>query len=232
VVYIQNHIPVKLRDDLMLNTVEVIWLQVHLPHLKTILVGSCYTPPTANRLYLDNMCEMLDNVCDIDREVYFLGDLNIDWLSSSCPLKKKLQTVTSSCNLVQVISQPTRVVTNSTGMKSSTCIDHIFTNAAEMCFKAVSKSIGCSDHNIIAISRKTKVPKAGPNIVYKRSNNRFCSGSYVEDVNNICWLTVCNEEQPDAALDTFMKLLIPVTNKHTPIKKMTKNFNPRGLMRN
>ena len=35
---IQNHIPVKLRDDLMLNTVEVIWLQDHLPHLKPILV--------------------------------------------------------------------------------------------------------------------------------------------------------------------------------------------------
>ena len=32
---------------------------------------------------------------------------------------------------------------------------------------------------------------------------------------------MCNEEQPDAALDTFMKLLIPVTNKHAPIKKMT-----------
>ena len=34
-VYIQNHIHVKFRDDLMLNTVEVIWLQVH---LKPILV--------------------------------------------------------------------------------------------------------------------------------------------------------------------------------------------------
>jgi hypothetical protein len=32
---------------------------------------------------------------------------------------------------------------------------------------------------------------------------------------------VCNEEQPDTAPDTFIKLLIPVTNKHTPIKKMT-----------
>ena len=32
---------------------------------------------------------------------------------------------------------------------------------------------------------------------------------------------MCNDEQPDAALDTFMKLLIPVTNKHAPIKKMT-----------
>ena len=102
------------------------------------------------------MCEMLDNVCDINREVYFLGDLNIDWLSSSCPLKKNVQTVTSACNPDQVVSQPTRVVTNITGIKSSTCIDKIFTNAAEICFKAVSKSIGCSDHNIIAMSWKTR----------------------------------------------------------------------------
>jgi hypothetical protein len=84
----------------------------------------------------------------IPTEVHFLGDLNIDWLSSRCPLKKKLQTATSACNLVQVISYPTMVVTNSTGMKSATCIDHMFTNAAEMCFKALSKSIVCSHHNI------------------------------------------------------------------------------------
>jgi hypothetical protein len=73
-VYIRNHIPVKLTEDLMLNAVEVIWLQVHLPHLKLILVGSCYIPPSANSQYLDNICEMLDNVCDINRKVYFLGD--------------------------------------------------------------------------------------------------------------------------------------------------------------
>jgi hypothetical protein len=58
------------------------------------------------------MYEML-----INSEVYFLGDLNIDWLSLTYPLKKKLQTVTSACNPVQVISQPTRVVTNSTAIK-------------------------------------------------------------------------------------------------------------------
>ena len=76
---IQNHIPVKIREDLMLNTVDVLWLQVQLPHLKPILVGSCYRPPSAYSQYLDNMCEMLDNVCNINREVYFLGDLNIDF---------------------------------------------------------------------------------------------------------------------------------------------------------
>ena len=32
---------------------------------------------------------------------------------------------------------------------------------------------------------------------------------------------VCNEEQPNTAHDAFMKVLIPVTNMHAPIKKMT-----------
>ena len=57
--------------------------------------------------------------------------------------------------------------------------------------------------------------------MYKRSYNKFCRDPYVDDVKNICWSVVCNEEQPDAALDTFMELLIPVTNKHAPIKNMT-----------
>ena len=34
-------------------------------------------------------------------------------------------------------------------------------------------------------------------------------------------MLVCNDEQTYAALDTFMKLLIPVTNKHAAIKKVT-----------
>jgi hypothetical protein len=28
--------------------------------------------------------------------------------------------------------------------------------------------------------------QGGPNIVYKRSYNKFCSDSYVDDVKNIC----------------------------------------------
>jgi hypothetical protein len=32
---------------------------------------------------------------------------------------------------------------------------------------------------------------------------------------------VCSEEQTDTGLNTFMKLLIPVANKHAPINKLT-----------
>ena len=88
-----------LREDLMLS------VGTSLVHLKPFLLGCCCRPPSANSQYLNNMCELLGSVCDVNREVYFLGDLNIDWFSSSCPLKRKLLTGTSACNLVQVIYQ-------------------------------------------------------------------------------------------------------------------------------
>ena len=101
--------------------------------------------------------------------------------------------MTSACNLVQVINQPTRVFPNKTGTVSSTCIDHIYTNAAELCSKAISVTIGFSDHNLVGISRKAKVPKAGPKILHKTSYRGFCRDLYVNDVRKICWSDVSKE---------------------------------------
>jgi hypothetical protein len=89
-VYIQRHILVKLREDLMTNKLEVLWLQVHLPHLKLLILECCYRPPSANGQYLDSICVMLDKVSDANGEFFFLCYLNINWLSSSSLLKRKL----------------------------------------------------------------------------------------------------------------------------------------------
>jgi hypothetical protein len=44
---------------------------------------------------------------------------------------------------------------------------HVFTNAAELCSKALSDSIGCSDHNIVAITTsKASAPKVGPKVIH------------------------------------------------------------------
>ena len=53
----------------------LLWLQVHLAHLMPFLLGYYYRPPSANSQYLNNMGEMLDSVCDLNRECYFIGDL-------------------------------------------------------------------------------------------------------------------------------------------------------------
>ena len=38
---------------------------------------------------------------------------------------------------------------------------------------------------------------------------------------SLCWSDVINEEHPDAAFDEFMKLLLPIIDKHAPVKKLT-----------
>jgi hypothetical protein len=40
-------------------------------------------------------------------------------------------------------------------------------------------------------------------------------------MKNICWSDGCYEEQSHAALEALMKLLLPVTDRHAPIKKLT-----------
>ena len=43
----------------------------------------------------------------------------------------------------------------------------------------------------------------------------------INEVKNIFVSDVINEEHPDAALDEFMKLLLPIIDKHEPVKKRT-----------
>lgn len=220
--YVQNHIPVRTRYDLMTDKIEVLWLQVHLPHVKPILVGCGYRPPSANSEYMDNLCEMLEAVGEFNFEIYLLADFNIDWNSSTCSWKKRLHAFTSACGLRQMVNQPTRVSVKSNGTRTSTCIDHIFTNAGDKCSGAVSVAMGCSDHNLIAIVRKTKLPKPSPKILFKRVFKNFKADCYVEEVKTLPLSRVQLEtKNAEKALDIFDDLFMPVVEKHAPLKKFT-----------
>lgn len=212
--YVQSHIPVRVREDLSIVGVEAMWLQIQLPHLRSLLIGCCYRPPNANVMYLDLICDMLDKVCDLKNEVYFLGDLNIDWGVKSCALRSKLSSCANTCNLTQVIKNPTRIVYGPDGLKSSTCIDLIFTSAANLCSKAISIPVGCSDHNLVAIGRTTKVPKEGQKIILKRIYRNFDESLYYRDVSRIDWSTVFQEQDSNRALKVFNDLLLSIIDRH------------------
>ena len=220
-IYVQNHIPVKVRDDLLTAGVEAIWLQIQLPYLKPLLIGCCYRQPSANVNFLDLMCDMLDRVCDMNYEVYFLGDMNINWHMKTCSLRSKLLSCANTCNMTQVIKSSTRIFSRADGLKTSTCIDLLFTNAAELCSKAIVIPVGCSDHHLIAIARKTKVPKSGQKIIFQRMFKKFDESKYYNEVNAIDWSTVLEESDPNGALSVFYELLMPIIEKHAPLRKKT-----------
>ena len=136
-------------------------------------------------------------------------------------MKKKLSDYAKVCNLHQMVTVPTRVEVNCNGHKSATCIDHIFTNSKDMCSKAVSVPVGFSDHNLVAVVRKAKVPKAGPKVIVKRSFKSFCQNDFICDINKLQWDNVCAIDDVDEALDLFTSMFLEVAEKHAPIRKFT-----------
>jgi hypothetical protein len=81
--------------------------------------------------------------------------------------------------------------------------------------------VGFSDHNIVALTVKTKVPKAGPTVIHRRTYKTFLENDFIADVENIEWDTVLEKMHENAALDFFMNLFSAVCDKHAPIKKFT-----------
>lgn len=83
-------------------------------------------------------------------------------------LQMQIERYTFVGDMTPMMNMPTRVCSNMSGV-TSTCIDHIYTNASEFSSRAIPCPIGFSNHNIVAIERKTKVLKSGPRAMFQRS---------------------------------------------------------------
>lgn len=217
--YVQEHIPAKVRQDLSMSGVEALWLQLHFPHAKPLLICCCYRPPNAASEYLNSVCLMFQQAVDTNNDVFIVGDMNVDWLATHCHMKKKLSDAAVICNLKQIIHVPTRVKVNRDGSVTSTCIDHIYMNTSAKCVKVVSEPVGFSDHNVIAVVLERKNTKQGKTIIYRRMYKRFCEESFKSDLDLVKWDVILKEVDVEKALDTFMSLLSPICDKHAPLKK-------------
>ena len=73
-----------------------------------------YRPPNSSNSLLDSLFTVLCNLnVSLFSSFFLLGDFNIDYFCTHTSLFSKLLSVTSSFNLCQVVSEPTRVTHNS-----------------------------------------------------------------------------------------------------------------------
>ena len=94
---------------------------------------------------------------------------------------------------------------------------------AELCSKVISVPAGCSDHNLVALARRTKTPKPGLKVIMKRTYENFDQLKVREEVSGLCWSDVLMETNPDSesALMKFNNVFMKVVEKHEPMKKFT-----------
>ena len=120
--YLRDSISFSERNDLILDSLEMICVQTKKLRSKSFLVCIWYRPPNSNIGLMADF-ESFRHNCDAgNHELLIMADLNCDFQKSPMDSStKRLQLLSSLYQLDQLISEPTRV----TGT-SATMIDLIF----------------------------------------------------------------------------------------------------------
>ena len=131
-------------------------------------IGLFYRPPDSNASLLDTL---FNTLCNLDVSVlsnlYLIGDFNIDCFCVNSYMYNKLMSVTSSFNLSQIVTEPTRVTSN-----SSTLIDLIFVSSTTLIEKCTTiPPLANSDHHGLQLTFKLKLSKITKNTFEGRFGN-------------------------------------------------------------
>ena len=116
-----------------------------------MLVSSLYRPPRGNLSNLvDKLARIFDDKQHSKKEIWLLGDFNIDYLERGNPKLVKINNLFKKFGLTQLVKTITRP-----GNYKSSCIDWIVTNSSFVTEAAVT-DIMISDHYAIYCIKKKK----------------------------------------------------------------------------
>ena len=215
-VYVHKDLIVKVREDLMNDTFNSVWLEVGLPRQKKILVCNIYrqwqftkqgddkSSATVNS-QLARFVSFLDQwerAVASGREICVLGDFNLDFLHFG---RNNLPANSQSARLRPLVAelfdriiphgfaQMVSVFTRSWPNQESSGLDHFWTNRPEKLSQVHATWAGGSDHKIIFATRYTRAQISKPRIIRKRSYKNFVPSQFLEAVRKISWWGVYSE---------------------------------------
>ena len=146
-----------------------------------------------------------------------LGDLNANLMpNSNLPKKDKQELLNFSrtFDLSQLIKEPTRITDT-----SRTLIDLIFVNNEHRIVKSGVVPVPLSDHHLVfCIIKAGVLNKAKPRLIEYRSYKNFDENEFNNDIRNVPWHVVDNENDVDDALLTWNKFFTPLQLDFTPLQ--------------
>ena len=161
-----------------------------------------------------------------NKEIYILGDLNINLLAQNASICKKLQEIMELYQLTQIINDPTRITESSRSL-----LDVCITSTPEKIISSDVIHLGISDHNLIYAIRKLNcIPKTRTqtSVEYRNFKN-FNAESFLNDLYILPWTEIDSKENVDAMWECWKSLFVQVLDKHhAPLK--TRRVRERGVV--
>ena len=162
-------------------------------------------------------------------DVVILGDLNADMMASSkLPKrdKQELLNFSRAYNFTQLIKEPTRITDT-----SRTMIDLVFANNEHRIVKSGVVPVPLSDHFLVFCIIKAGITtKTIPRILEYRPYKNFNPTLFNDDLRNIPWHIVENEDNVDDVLFTWNKMFLEVADQHAPVKRRRVKGTPLPWM--
>ena len=199
---------------------------------KKISVGSLYRPavnhPELNtsqqfEQFIDLFNNLLSDLSDAGRDVFLLGDLNIDLLKcNSCSKTSQYIDTLFSYGFIQTITKPT-TCTNT----SATLIDHCITNFFTESHLSNILTCSLSDHFPFIYTIEMQNPHASPKANLTRDFSADNLNKFRDALNNISWNFVTVTDCPQEAYNLFSDFFSNLYELYFPLlsRRPNKNFN-------
>ena len=156
-------------------------------------------------------------------EILFIGDFNMDMLTGKDNPQGPNQELIGFCDqlcLTNVIRNPTRV-TNS----SKSLLDVILVSHPDRYATSGNLHLGISDHDLIFIVRKQKLPKPKARIIEFRSIKNLDNEAFISDLKSIPWDSSYIFDNVNDIWAHWENLYKQVLDKHAPVKQIRLRAN-------
>ena len=184
---------------------------------KNMIIGCIYRHPSMNlEEFNDITSEMLEKLRKENKQIYLMGDFNIDLLKieSDTNIATFFDNITSNL-FVPHITLPTRITP-----KSKTLIDNIYSNSENfrLC-KSGNLTLSISDHLaqflIIPLESKFIPPKHNS---YKRDMKNFDRENFILDFLSLDWKQILRleEKDPNMSFSFLQENVNTLVDKYLP----------------
>lgn len=192
---------------------EIMSISCKLGFNKRINVSAVYRPPTGNVQSAMDKIEVVVRSIRGTTSGYTVvtGDLNVDLLTPST-YATKVRQFACSCNLVQLINDPTRF-----SPKSQSLIDHVYTNARHLSKSGVI-DYHVSDHLPVFMVIKKAKSKSNFREVIGRTYKDFDETAFRADISDLDPNQIFCDYDPETVWDPLYSHIVSIVNAHCPLR--------------
>ena len=199
------------------NDFESVWVEIVNKSSKNIVCGCIYRHPRYDASsFMDYMDSTLSKLSQENKELYIMGDFNIDFLKTDTfQTSTDFYALLSSNGLLPYIIHPTRMVEGQT----PSLIENIFSNNMKHLVLAGNIYITFSEHFSQFASVKRSKIDIKKIVMFGRDESNFSTESYRDDVAAQNWQY--EPYEPNFLMSDFILRLSGSTDRASPVKKLS-----------